>query len=56
MDPRSFLPLSALDFQVLVVLSGRARHGYGIVQATERLFPDQPAVDAGSLYRWRTAV
>jgi DNA-binding PadR family transcriptional regulator len=51
MDPRSFLPLSALDFQVLVVLSGRALHGYGIVQATERLFPDQPAVDVGSLYR-----
>jgi DNA-binding PadR family transcriptional regulator len=51
MDPRSFLPLSALDFQVLAVLSGRALHGYGIVHATERLFPDQPAVDVGSLYR-----
>ena len=51
MDPREYLPLSALDFQVLLVLSGRPLHGYGIVRATERAFPEQPAVDVGSLYR-----
>jgi DNA-binding PadR family transcriptional regulator len=51
MNPREYLPLSALDFQVLVVLMGRALHGYGIVQATERAFADQPPVDVGSLYR-----
>ena len=51
MNPGDFLPLTALDYQVLVVLAGRPLHGYGIVQATERAFPDQPAVDVGSLYR-----
>ena len=50
-DPRRFLPLPPLDFQVLTLLAGRERHGYGIVQAAADAFPDQPALDLGSLYR-----
>jgi DNA-binding PadR family transcriptional regulator len=50
-DPRHFLPLTPLDFQVLTVLALRARHGYGIVQAAAEAFPDQPPLDLGSLYR-----
>ncbi len=43
-NPNSFLPLSPLDFQVLLVLSDRALHGYGIVKAAGSL-------ELGSLYR-----
>ena len=50
-DPRRFLPLSALDFQVLTLLAGRELHGYAIVNASAELLPDQPALDIGSLYR-----
>jgi DNA-binding PadR family transcriptional regulator len=50
-DPGHFLPLTPLDFQVLTVLATRARHGYGIVRAAGESFPEQPALDLGSLYR-----
>jgi PadR family transcriptional regulator, regulatory protein PadR len=50
-DPATFLPLPPLDFQVLTLLATRELHGYGIVQAADEAFPDQPALDVGSLYR-----
>ena len=50
-NPRRFLPLTALDFQVLTVLATRELHGYGIVQASEEWLPGQPHIDIGSLYR-----
>jgi DNA-binding PadR family transcriptional regulator len=50
-DPRQFLPLTPLDFQVLTILASRPLHGYGIVQASSDAFPDQPVLDLGSLYR-----
>jgi DNA-binding PadR family transcriptional regulator len=46
-----FLPMSPLDFQVLLLLQNEPRHGYGIVQAGERLFPSEPPLEIGSLYR-----
>jgi len=46
-----FLPMSPLDFQVLLLLQGEPRHGYGIVQAGEELFPSEPPLEIGSLYR-----
>jgi DNA-binding PadR family transcriptional regulator len=49
--PADFLPLTTLDFQVLTLLAVRELHGYGIVQAAAEAFPDQPALDVGSLYR-----
>ena len=49
--PERFLPLAPLDFQILSLLAGRELHGYGIVQAAEAAFPDQPALEIGSLYR-----
>ena len=48
---KHFLPLKPLDFQVLTVLGHGELHGYGIVQATKAQFPDQPALELGSLYR-----
>jgi DNA-binding PadR family transcriptional regulator len=50
-DPHRFLPLTPLDFQVLTLLAERELHGYGIVQAAEEAFAEQPALDLGSLYR-----
>jgi len=50
-DVGDYLPLSALDFQVLAVLARGPLHGYAIVQATQQQFPDQPALEVGSLYR-----
>ena len=50
-DVSRFLPLRPLDFQVLTVLAGHELHGYGIVQAAQEQFPDQPALEIGSLYR-----
>ncbi len=50
-DRKHFLPLGPLDFQVLTLLAGRELHGYGIVQAAAESFPEQPALEIGSLYR-----
>lgn len=50
-DPRRFLPLTPLDYQVLTLLSARELHGYGIVHASGEAFPGQPVLDLGSLYR-----
>jgi PadR family transcriptional regulator, regulatory protein PadR len=50
-NPAAFLPLTPLDFQVLTLLATRELHGYGIVQAADDAFPEQPPLDVGSLYR-----
>jgi hypothetical protein len=34
-DPRSFLPLTPLAFQVLLALADEERHGYGIIREVE---------------------
>ena len=34
-DPHSYLPLKAVDFHVLLVLTGQELHGYGIVKEIE---------------------
>ena len=46
-----FLPLAPLDYQVLALLATRRLHGYGLVQSSAELFPAQPALDVGTLYR-----
>jgi DNA-binding PadR family transcriptional regulator len=43
--------MSPLDFQVLLLLQDEPRHGYGIVHAGEELFPSEPPLEIGSLYR-----
>jgi DNA-binding PadR family transcriptional regulator len=48
---RSFLPLTAFDFQVLTVLADRELHGYAIIAAAKVAFPEQPELELGSLYR-----
>ena len=48
---KRFLPLASLDFQVLTLVATRRLHGYGLIQASGELCPDQPQLDVGTLYR-----
>ena len=50
-NARRFLPLASLDYQVLTLLATRRLHGYGLIQSSEALFPGQPPLDVGTLYR-----
>lgn len=45
------LPLSALDFHVLVVLSEGALYGYAVMKAVEKHSRGRVAPEIGSLYR-----
>jgi len=51
MNANDFLPLTALDFQVLALLVQGPRHGYGLVRSARERFPGQPVLEIGSLYR-----
>jgi len=48
-DPRTFLPLTPLAFQVLLALAADARHGYAIVQEIEAQSPGT-RLRTGTLY------
>ena len=49
-DPRNHLPLAPQDFQVLLLLSDKPLHGYGIVKASKD-DSGRPSLELGSLYR-----
>ena len=49
-DPRSFLPLTPLAFQVLLALADEGRHGYGIIQEVEARTDGLIRLRSGSLY------
>ena len=50
-DPASFLPLSEVAWEILLALSGEARHGYAILLEVERRTGGRPQLLPGSLYR-----
>lgn len=45
------LPLSAVDFHVLLVLAGKTLHGYAILKAVEAESRGTVSPEVGSLYR-----
>ena len=49
-DPRSFLPLTPLAFQVLLALADEARHGYGIIREVDARTGGLIKLRSGSLY------
>jgi DNA-binding PadR family transcriptional regulator len=49
-DPRSFLPLTPLAFQVLLALAGEARHGYGIIREVDERTDGLIRLRTGTLY------
>lgn len=49
-DPRSFLPLSAQQFQILLALTDADRHGYGIILDVEERTAGAVRLGTGTLY------
>jgi DNA-binding PadR family transcriptional regulator len=49
-DPRSFLPLTPLAFQVLLALADSERHGYGIIREVEERTDGLVKIRTGTLY------
>ncbi len=49
-DPRSFLPLTPLAFQVLLALADEGRHGYAIIREVEERTGGLMKLRTGSLY------
>src|SRR5262245_15180725 len=49
-DPRSFLPLTALAFQVLLALADTTRHGYGIILEVTSRTDGLITLRTGTLY------
>ncbi len=51
-DPHAHLPLKPVDFHVLLVLTGRELHGYGIVKQIESQSGGRIRLEPGNLYRY----
>jgi DNA-binding PadR family transcriptional regulator len=49
-DPRSFLPLTPLAFQVLLALADSDRHGYGIIREVDTRTDGLIKLRSGTLY------
>src|SRR5687767_7177439 len=49
-DPRSFLPLTAPSFHVLLALADADRHGYGIILEVEARTGGEVRLRTGTLY------
>ena len=49
-DPRSFLPLTPLAYQVLLALADGARHGYGIIREVDERTDGLIRLRTGTLY------
>jgi DNA-binding PadR family transcriptional regulator len=49
-DPRSFLPLTPLAFQVLLALADTERHGYGIIREVGERTDGMVKLRTGTLY------
>ena len=49
-DPRSFLPLTPLAFQVLLALADGERHGYGIILEVRERTDGLICLGTGTLY------
>ena len=49
-DPGRFLPLSPHQFHILLALTDRERHGYGLIQEIDRRTGGELRVGTGTLY------
>jgi DNA-binding PadR family transcriptional regulator len=50
-DVQRFLPLRPVEFHVLLSVSARPRHGYGIMQDAAERTGEEVMPDVGTLYR-----
>jgi DNA-binding PadR family transcriptional regulator len=47
----SFLPLTAVEYEIMLALADAARHGYGVLLEVERRTSGAVRLRAGTLYR-----
>ena len=50
-SPDSFLPLTAVSFEILLALAEGGRHGYDIMLEIERRTGGRVSLNPGTLYR-----
>ncbi len=50
-DPRRFLPLTPVSFEILLALAEDARHGYGVMLEVEQRSHGTTTLRPGTLYR-----
>jgi DNA-binding PadR family transcriptional regulator len=50
-DPRSFLPLRPIEFEILLVLIAGDSHGYAIIKEAAERWPGGGHLETGTLYR-----
>lgn len=50
-DPRSYLPLSEVAFEILLALADGDRHGYHLIRDIDRRTGGRLVLHAGTLYR-----
>jgi DNA-binding PadR family transcriptional regulator len=50
-DPREFLPLRPIEFEILLVLMAGDSHGYAIIKEAEERWPGSDRLETGTLYR-----
>src|SRR5918994_6659006 len=50
-DPSSFLPLTAVAFEILLALADGERHGYDVMLEIERRTGGRVSLNPGTLYR-----
>ena len=50
-DPLSFLPLTTVEFEILLSVAGEGRHGYAIMQDVEARSAGSLVLRPGTLYR-----
>ena len=50
-DPRRFLPLTPVAFEILLGLADQSRHGYALMQEVERRTGGRLRLRPGTLYR-----
>jgi DNA-binding PadR family transcriptional regulator len=50
-DPRGFLPLTAVAFEILLALADGEAHGYALMRAVERRTGGRMKLHPGTLYR-----
>jgi DNA-binding PadR family transcriptional regulator len=49
-DPANFLPLSSHQFHILLALTDRERHGYGVIQEIDHRTGGALRIGTGTLY------
>jgi DNA-binding PadR family transcriptional regulator len=50
-NPQDFIPLSTVEFEILLVLAAGDSHGWGIIKEAETRWGGERSFETGTLYR-----